>query len=514
MTTRLSAGILLLASCVGGPVPPESPSQLASPEPIVVTRWTSVTELFAEYPPLQVGRTSRFAIHLTDLASFQPLQAGQVSVELDYGNRVFERFEVDAPSQPGIFGVDVVPSRSGHPSVSVTVHSPSLDDTHPLGTAPVLGEQATMSDHPSYSENGRKDSAISYLKEQQWNLPFATQLVKVSSMQESVRVPAIVRPRSGGRLIVTSPVSGRLRPSVPLPALGASVRKNQELCAVVPIWDGPLDRSALQLALDESQLAVEAAAREHRRAERLLAVGAVPARRLAEAADKKAQASVRLKAAHGRMAYFEATRRDEPHNESLLSFEIRSHLSGVVTSLSVTDGARVEEGDVLLEVTETDTVHVSGTVAESQAAMLHRVRGAEIEVPGSDAPLPVGDLVSKALVVDPVTRTMKATFLADNSDRRLALGQSLFLRLFTSNSVMAPTVPHSALVDDGGQTVVYVQSGGESFERRPVVPGYRQGQEVQVSAGLSEGERIVTRGAYLLRLASMTTEAPAHGHVH
>ena len=214
------------------------------------------------------------------------------------------------------------------------------------------------------------------------------------------------------------------------------------------------------------------------------------------------------------MAYFEATRRDEPHNESVSSFEIRSHLAGVVTSLSVSDGARVEEGDILLEVAVTESVHVSGTVAEFQAAVLRRLESAEIELPGSEAVLPVRELVSKALLVDPATRTLKATFLADNTNRQMALGQSVFLRLFTSKSVAAPTAPHSALVDDGAQTVVYVQSGGESFERRPVVRGYRQGPDVQLVEGLREGERIVTQGAYLLRLASMAEEAPAHGHVH
>ena len=514
MNARLAAGILLLIGCSEGPAPSGDASEPGSPEPVSVTRWSAVTELFAEYPPLQVGQLSRFAIHLTDLALFKPVRQGRVGVELDYGNSIVESFAVDGPSQPGIFGVDVEPARSGRPLLTVTLQSSSLNDVHPLGTVAVHGEQEPPSRPPIPAGDGHADTAVSFLKEQQWNLPFATQLVGVSSMRESVRVPAIVEPRSGGRLVVTSPVSGRLLPSVPLPALGASIRKDQKLCAIVPLWDGPLDRSSLQLALDESELAVEAARREHRRAERLLAAGAIPARRLAEAADREERARARLRAAEERMAYFEATRRDEPHNESVSSFEIRSHLAGVVTSLSVSDGARVEEGDILLEVAVTESVHVSGTVAEFQAAVLRRLESAEIELPGSEAVLPVRELVSKALLVDPATRTLKATFLADNTNRQMALGQSVFLRLFTSKSVAAPTVPHSALVDDGAQTVVYVQSGGESFERRPVVRGYRQGPDVQLVEGLREGERIVTQGAYLLRLASMAEEAPAHGHVH
>jgi multidrug efflux pump subunit AcrA (membrane-fusion protein) len=75
-------------------------------------------------------------------------------------------------------------------------------------------------------------------------------------------------------------------------------------------------------------------------------------------------------------------------------------------------------------------------------------------------------------------------------------------------------VPESALVDDGGRPVVFVQTGGESFERRPVTLGERQGGNVQITAGIASGERVVTRGAYLIRLASMSTQVPAHGHVH
>ncbi len=514
MKVRLFAGILLLAGCNSIPEPQENASKRGSPEAVVVTQWTSVTELFMEYPPLQVGQTSRFAVHLTDLASFQPLREGRVSVELDYGNGMVERFAANGPSQPGIFGVDVTPARPGRPSMVVRLQSPSAEDSHLLGPASVLGKRETLSQNAAPAGKGHGDEAISFLKEQQWNLDFATRLVGRTSMRESIRVPATIEPRSGGRLVVTAPVSGRLLPSVGLPSLGASVQQDQKLCAIVPLWAGPLDRSSLQLALDEAKLAIESAKRERQRIERLLAVGAVPARRLVEAADLEAVARARLKAAGERMAYFEATRRDEPHNESMLSFEIRSHLAGVVTSLSVTDGARVEEGDVLLAVAATDSVHVSGTVPESQAAVLHRLHGAEIELPGSEAVMPVGNLVSKALVVDPATRTLKATYSADNSKQRLAIGQSVFLRLFTSTAVAAPTVPYSALVDDAGQTVVYVQVGGESFERRPVVPSYRRGAEVQVSNGLSEGERIVSRGAYLLRLATMTADAPEHGHVH
>ena len=64
--------LMLVASCSRpGPEPAADPEL----QPLAVTQWTGKTELFAEYPPLVVGQTSRFAIHLTRLDSFKALTA-------------------------------------------------------------------------------------------------------------------------------------------------------------------------------------------------------------------------------------------------------------------------------------------------------------------------------------------------------------------------------------------------------------------------------------------------------
>jgi multidrug efflux pump subunit AcrA (membrane-fusion protein) len=75
-------------------------------------------------------------------------------------------------------------------------------------------------------------------------------------------------------------------------------------------------------------------------------------------------------------------------------------------------------------------------------------------------------------------------------------------------------VPASALVDDAGRPIVFVQTAGETFERRPVTVGAREGELVQILAGVKPGERIVTTGAHLVRLAALSTSVPATGHVH
>ena len=62
--------------------------------------------------------------------------------------------------------------------------------------------------------------------------------------------------------------------------------------------------------------------------------------------------------------------------------------------------------------------------------------------------------------------------------------------------------------------MAFVQTGGESFERRPVQLGSAADGYVHVIEGVEPGERVVNRGAYLIRLAAMSTQIPAHGHVH
>jgi multidrug efflux pump subunit AcrA (membrane-fusion protein) len=117
-------------------------------------------------------------------------------------------------------------------------------------------------------------------------------------------------------------------------------------------------------------------------------------------------------------------------------------------------------------------------------------------------------------VVEPTTRTLEVRYALDNREERIPVGRGVRLRLFIGEPENLPAVPESAIVDDGGRLVVFVQTGGESFERRPVRVGNREGGYVHALEGLEPGERVVIRGAYLIRLAAMSSQIPSHGHVH
>ena len=72
----------------------------------------------------------------------------------------------------------------------------------------------------------------------------------------------------------------------------------------------------------------------------------------------------------------------------------------------------------------------------------------------------------------------------------------------------------TALMEEQGNFFVYVQVTGESFDKRQVKTGAQDGTSVQIVSGLNPGDRVVTKGAYLVKLATQSGSAPAHGHEH
>jgi len=504
----LVAAALMLTACRSNGPFPKAASGV--PHTNTMTHWTAKTELYLEYPRLIIGQTSRFAVHLTRLDDFKPVDSGRVEIRLGNQNGAPETFVTDAPSKAGIFGVDVRPTQPGVQRMNLKLASINLVDVYDLGSVPVYPDAAAASGQPS---EVRKEETIAFLKEQQWSLDFATEVVGERRERSSLRVPGEVRPRTGGEAEVTVPFDGRMVVSN-LIALGTSVRRGQVLAGVLPPTNSPADLPALEMARAEAEAALQLARRDLRRAQRLLELGAVPARRLDEAQTAELTQEARLKAAEARLAQYQATRNAEGDEQDDRLFRLRAPISGVIAETHAAAGANVDAGETLFKVVDVDTVYAEANVPETDLSKLQQLTGAELEIPGSDRRKALGRPLSVGRVLDPASRTVSVIYQVTNQGHRLAVGQAVFLRLFTSKISVAPAVPESAVVDDGGRPVVFVQLEGEKFARRPVTLGNRESGYVHVLEGVRPGERVVTRGAYLIRLAAMSNQIPAHGHVH
>jgi len=88
-------------------------------------------------------------------------------------------------------------------------------------------------------------------------------------------------------------------------------------------------------------------------------------------------------------------------------------------------------------------------------------------------------------------------------------------RLLAKTPEPALAVPSTAILDEDGLLVAYVQISGESFERRAVTVGASDGQWTTILSGVRRGERVVIRGQYQVKLSSLnTSEISDHGHPH
>ena len=89
----------------------------------------------------------------------------------------------------------------------------------------------------------------------------------------------------------------------------------------------------------------------------------------------------------------------------------------------------------------------------------------------------------------------------------------LYLKTVSDAEVL--TIPNQAIIEEQGRYSIFVQVTPELFEKREIKTGQTDGIRTEVISGLADNERIVTKGAVMIRLAQSTGALDAHsGHVH
>ncbi|MEW6307424.1 MAG: efflux RND transporter periplasmic adaptor subunit, partial [Verrucomicrobiota bacterium] len=212
---------------------------------------------------------------------------------------------------------------------------------------------------------------------------------------------------------------------------------------------------------------------------------------------------------------------DKPGAPTQPAIELKSPITGVINSLpGATPGEYVPAEHTLFTVLDNAMVFIEAKVPESVLGRLGAAKSASYEWPPGSSEWAnltadgAGRLVFAGLQVDHATRTVPLVYEAENDGGRLRIGQYLNLNVETKRAEDAVAIPDSAVVEEAGQFIAFVQVSGETFQKRELKLGIRDGNFVQVLDGVKEGERVVTKGAYAIRLSSISGVIPAHGHAH
>ncbi|MDT8437059.1 MAG: efflux RND transporter periplasmic adaptor subunit [Gemmatimonadota bacterium] len=463
---------------------------------VVVTQWNDSTELFLEYPhPVAGAATGNWAIHLSDMSTFLPITEGTLTVRFLRNGGEAKRYTVEAPARAGIFLLDPVIDQPGEYEVEIALVGPQAKSLH---TLPRVRVWAGRDEIPPAEEEG--GAGIAFLKEQQWQIPFAVRPAREREVHRAVSAPGELVAPDGALAKVSAPTSG-IAPAAAnrsAPSPGQAVRAGDVLAL--------LDPTSGEGGYARARGAVERLEREVARAERLWDAGAISARRLQEARHDLEIARAELRGMGGGDGGGDG--------DGDFRLRVRAPISGVVAQRSFVPGGRIEAGEPLFTIVDPSTLWLRVHLPPAAAASLPRDARASFTVDGVPHPFATSRLVSVGSTVDPGTRTVPAVFAVENPDATLLVGQYARAVVPVGGTVSGVAIPHGAIVDDNGTPVAYVQTGGETFERRVLALGETDAAHTRVLEGIRPGEMVVTTGAYQVRLSSMSGDEFAGGHAH
>lgn len=480
------------------------------PERWSVTAWGQRYEVFAETGPLVAGTATTSNAHVTVLSDFAPLKDGAVTLVLRASGGAEQAFPQQKPKRDGIYAIEVKPRAEGTFNLVFRIDSAAGPEAVSAGSVRV-GSAASpgglVAEHGETAPDG-----VSFLKEQQWRTGFATALVREGTLAESVEGPAQVKPVGGGEVVLTAGVDATVASS-PWPHPGLDLAEGGTVFRLVPRVG---DRSLPELNADASSLEAEVGVARKRveRLTELLRVEATSQAELERARATLASAEARLAAARSGVAA--ATHPAGKDADAAIA--VRAPWAGRVAEVSVSPGQTVVAGTPLGRLVKVRPLWIVVALRPEEAIRVQAApKGLFLKRPGQQASLEISArgvrLVSRSPEVDPQTASVNVILEVDRTASELPLGSAVEAAVLLSGEQRGIVVPVSALLDDFGTTVAYVQLEGESFGRREVRVRGRLGNEALVD-GLRPGERLVTQGAGAVRRSSLLSSGAPEGHVH
>jgi RND family efflux transporter MFP subunit len=479
------------------------------PKTAQITVWRSGFEVFAEHTPPVAGKAARFITHVSELATGSPRSAGPVKFAFQQGAVMFEHPQA-APERPGIYIPAITFPTEGDWQANLIIPG-ETNTIVELGTIKVY----PTDDAAAHAEYIEPPEGISFLKEQQWRILAKTEPVTAQVLTERIALHATVVPAPGRKVTVSSPVAGTLTLEKDL-QLGDEVEAGNLLGWIEPSFN----EFTVKLVEAEAQAlrakgALEQAKAAYERVRALHEQQAKSQRELQEAelAFRSAQAS--FEAAATIQQTYRTT--GATFKDGSIRIEMRAPIDGVLDRVTTKLGQRINSDEELYTILDPRSALIQARVPESRLARIKPELGAVFQIVSEGQPLLVANSLSYVAMgreLDPVTRTALLTYAYTNDNDSIMIGANGTLLVATGRSAESLSIPASAIVEEEGIPILFVQVSGETFQKRDVVLGIRDGDRIEVKSGVSAGERVITDGAYAILLSTKSGTIPAHGHAH
>jgi len=190
-----------------------------------------------------------------------------------------------------------------------------------------------------------------------------------------------------------------------------------------------------------------------------------------------------------------------------LAIDLYAPADGWVLARNFTQDQKFEKAAEWYRIANLDKVWILADLADADAALVRPGQKATVTLPGGRGTLAavVGNVPPQ---FDAMSSTLKVRLLVDNPGAVLRPDMFVDVDLAVDRPA-ALTVPVDAVVDGGVRKTVFVEKGDGVFEPRRVETGFHLGDRVEVVKGLSEGDRIVVSGTFMVDSESQMRAAAA-----
>ncbi|MTI33027.1 efflux RND transporter periplasmic adaptor subunit [Xanthovirga aplysinae] len=461
-----------------------------------VTAWTNKTELFVEFPALVVNKTSRFATHLTILDGHQALTEGEITVSLIKDGKGI-RQTVEKASSPGIFRPSLKPKTAGVHQLVFDIKAPSYQDRIVIKKVQVFA--TTEEARKKLGGEDEKAGAISFLKEQAWKMEFQTAPVIQGEIYDVIHTSGVWKDTPSANRSLAANASGLAHFTIENLTEGTKVKKNQLL---MTISSKGLATNNLQAEIAKARANYEKAEAEYNRKQKLYASKIVPKSEFEEVENNYKLSKLAYETL--KAGYVAGGK------------QVRAPFDGFIKSIHVNNGIYVEQGAPLVSIGRQGSVLLEAHASSTYGTALKTIHNiwyqpkngqwSNLKKSGGSV-LSVGKEVERNKPLIPVYADV-------NEIVDMPEGSFTEVQIAVGNPRKSILIPEAALLEDYGNYAVIVQLSGESFERRNVKTGRRNGAHIEITDGLKAGEVVVTKGVYQVKMASMSGQTPAHGHEH
>lgn len=188
---------------------------------------------------------------------------------------------------------------------------------------------------------------------------------------------------------------------------------------------------------------------------------------------------------------------------------VTAPVAGAITALDIRNGMTIVQGAPLATINGVSPVWLAVSLAQADASIARTGGRVTARVPAYPGESFAGRIESILPAADAATRTIQVRIALPNPQGRLRPGMTADVELAEGDARPALLVPAEAVIRTGRRTVVIVALDGGRFAPTEIEIGRRSGDRIEVRSGLSEGQRVVASGQFLIDSEASLTGALA-----